>query len=194
MLDHKLLTSLVARHATATPTTKPPVFPLPVLEDLPPSVLVLDKPALSVHLAYERCPAVVGPLVPAASRDSIAYCIPRPTLVYAASDGLVIEESEDSSGGKRVVVAHKNGWLSLYAGLERVFAHPRDDPQLATITAGDPLGYLAPTGENPLRPLRFELTRAAKHEQVDPIRYMRHWRLLRWRDKAPSRMKSASAA
>ncbi len=186
MFDRQLFTSLARRPQQTTDLRKPPVFPLPVINDQPPVLLVFDSADPTVELAYERRYLPSGPLVRSSTRDSTLYWIPKLTPVFAVSDGTVVYARRHSDG-YGIVVDHENGWLTVYTGLEHMFVHPSDrKPHRQTrLGGGDMLGYLGASRVGPLRPLHFELWRCNRlqdYEAVDPIRFMRRWRQLGWND------------
>lgn len=180
MLDRKLFSSLTK---SAEPRLSlPPVFPLPRLDGQPPVLLVFNHVDLAVDIAYERSHVPGSPLVRTSTRDSALYWVPRTTPVFAVSDGVVIDQL-DEEHGQRLIVDHENSWFTIYGNLARVLARPRE--HRAQIRAGDPIGCLADTRAGPLTPLHFELWRINRHrdyEQIDPIRHMRRWQQVAWRD------------
>jgi hypothetical protein len=165
------------------PFHSPPVVPLPVLDDRPPLLLVFDQADLGIELAYERDPEPGGTRVRATTRETNLYWVPRLVAVFAAADGVVIYAREHTNG-HTIVLEHAGGWTSVYGQLEHMTVMPTDRlPRRETrVEAGDILGYLGPSHGKPLRPLHFELWKwdGDDYEQIDPLRFIRHWRHLPW--------------
>lgn len=188
MLDLKLFTALNSKHPANDPTPSlPPVLPLPTFNGQPPVLLVFDSAKLAVGVAYERYPVTGSAFVRASTRETTLYCIPELTPVFAVCDGAVIEARKQHDGDHRVVIDHGNNWVTTYGGLEHMFV-PATEPgsrRVKQVLTGDIIGYLGPTRAGPLRPLDFELwrvERAPNYEQIDPIRHMRRWYRLAWKD------------
>jgi hypothetical protein len=187
MFDRKLFDSLVrrSRHEDTVPR-KPPVFPLPTLNDQPPVVLVTDPSDPSIDVAYERSHLVGGPFVRSTTRDSPLYWIPKLTPVFAVSDGHVVYARRHSNGYV-VAIDHHNDWLTMYSGLAHMFVLRTDlNPRRETkLCSGDILGYIGDSRPGPMRTLHFELWRSQRlqdFEAVDPVRFMRRWRQIEWND------------
>jgi hypothetical protein len=120
MFDRKLFESLVRRSPTADTTPrKPPVFPLPILNNQLPVVLVTDPADLAIDVAYERSYLIGGPRVRSATRDSTLYWIPKLTPVFNVSDGVVVHARQQAQG-YAIAIDHLNGWLTTYTGLDHM--------------------------------------------------------------------------
>lgn len=176
----------LARRNEAALVRKPPVRPLPVINDQPPVILVFDHTDLAIELAYERFYRPNGTLVRSTTRETALYWVPRLTPVFAVSDGLVVYARKHTDG-HTLVIDHCNGWATVYSRLDHMFVMPSDRrPRPQTkVAAGDILGYLGATRGHPLKPLRFELwkcNRDKDYEPVDAIRYIRQWRQIGWTD------------
>ena len=164
----------------------PPMFPLPAFNGQPPVLLVFEHDDPGIEIAYEKNPTAYGPLVRVTTRESSLFWIPRMLPVFCASDGKIIYARQHTDG-YAILVEHRNGWASYYTRLEHMFVQPSDRrPRTeARVAAGDILGYVGKTKPGPLNPFRFELWRCDEEQEfhrVDPIRYMRRWRLARWND------------
>lgn len=172
----------------------PPIVPLPISNDQPPVLLVFDETDLGIELAYEREPEPGGTRVRAVSRDTTRYHVPPLTPVFAITEGVIVYAREHVDG-HTIVIDHCNDWLSVYQRLEYMFVTPTDrGGREKEVLAGDILGYLGSSSPgDPLQPLRFELWKwslAGDYEQVDPLRYVRRWQYLDWRD---ARLDTSSA-
>jgi hypothetical protein len=162
------------------------VIPLPLINDQPPVLLVFDPTDMAIDLAYERHYVPGGPCVRAATRETTLYEIPRLTPVFAVSRGTVVSARKQSEG-HTIIIDHDNGWLTLYGGIQHMFVPPTDRPprRELKLEAGDILGYVGASKLGRLRPLRFELWRHNRiqgFDQVDPIRFIRRWYQVAWRD------------
>ena len=199
MLDRQLFTSLVRRQPGPEPVRKPPVFPLPAINDQPPVLLVFDHTEMAIDLAYERHHVSGGPVVRPATRETTLYWVPRLTPVFVVSDGNVVYARQHPTGGHTIIVDHRNGWLTLYRGLEHMFVpssdrRPRRELELSS---GDILGYLGASKPGRFQPLHFELWRCNRlqdYDQVDPIRYMRRWHQLQWKDSSLEQKRTSRVA
>lgn len=184
MLDRHLFDA-IERRSSATGIASPPIFPLPLLNGQAPVLLVFDPQDPGVEIAYERTVSADGALVRSATRESTLYCIPSmlPVFVVAAGKILYAREHVD---GFAVLIEHANGWASYYRRLEHMFVTPTERTRRETkVGRGDILGYVGPTRAGPLQPLRFELWRCNQEQEfdpIDPIRFMRRWRLEPWTD------------
>lgn len=184
MLDRRLLDALDRRRPTSG-AHEPPLFPLPVLNGQAPVLLVFDPHDPGVEIAYERNAVADGPLVRSATRESTLYTIPAMLPVFVVAAGRIIYAREHVDG-YAVLVEHANGWASYYQRIEHMFVTPTERSRRETnVARGDILGYVGPTRGAPLQPLRFELWRSNEEqdfELIDPIRFMRRWRLEPWTD------------
>jgi hypothetical protein len=182
MLDRHLLESLDRRNAGFSTS---PIFPLPALNGQPPLVLLFDHADTSIELAYERQPQLDGPRVRLTSRASSLYCGPTQSPVFEVSAGKVLYARAEADG-HAILIEHRNGWLTHYGRLERMFVRPIDmrSRRETKINAGDILGYLGSSRYGPCRPLRFELwhRRGDGYDTIDPIRFMHRWHLVPWKD------------
>ncbi len=170
---------------------RPPVVPLPLLNDQAPVLLIFDPSDPAIELAYERAPLVGGTRIRSASRDTQEYWIPRCTPVFAAGDGTVIYARKQSDG-HAILIDHGNDWISSYSRLAHMYLMPTDNsPPKRTVEAGEIIGYIGMPRGTPLSPLRFELWRcneSDEYEPVDPTLFIRRWRYLGWRDAQLARM------
>jgi murein DD-endopeptidase MepM/ murein hydrolase activator NlpD len=98
---------------------------------------------------------------------------PMGTPVHAAAGGVVLfaAASSDAAGrpvgyGRYVVVAHKNGYATLYGHLSSIAVHAGD-----TVHQGDILGAEGSTGNSTGPHLHFELR--FNGDPVDPLPYVR---------------------
>jgi murein DD-endopeptidase MepM/ murein hydrolase activator NlpD len=98
---------------------------------------------------------------------------PMGTPVHAAAGGVVLfaGASSDAAGrlvgyGRYVVVAHKNGYATLYGHLSSIAVHAGD-----TVHQGDTLGGEGSTGNSTGPHLHFELR--FNGDPVDPLPYVR---------------------
>lgn len=182
MFDRTLFKSFARRKAPMLVHSSP-VFPLPVVDDRAPILLVFEPEDLAIEMAYERRPRAEGTRVRRALRDTQLYFVPPLTPVLAVNDGLVVYARKHDAG-HTIIVDHGNGWLSVYHRLEHMFVTPSDRRPGGGIKVhgGDVLGYLAASGAGPLLPLRFELYRREldDYDPVDPLRFIRRWRALSW--------------
>ena len=182
MFDRTLFKSF-ARRKGPTLAHSSPVFPLPVVDERAPILLVFDPEDLAIEMAYERRPRADGTRVRTTLRNTQLYFVPPLTPVLAVNDGLVVYARKHDDG-HAIIIDHCNGWLSVYHRLEHMFVTPSDRRPGGGIKvhAGDVLGYLAASGEGPLLPLRFELYRRTldDYDPVDPLRFIRRWRALSW--------------
>lgn len=182
MFDRTLFKSF-ARRSIPTLVHSPPVFPLPVVDERSPILLVFDPCDLAIEMAYERRPRPEGTRVRSTLRDTQLYFTPPLTPVLAVNDGLIVY-ARKHEGGHAIIIDHGNAWLSAYHRLEHMFVTPSDRRPGGGIRvhAGDVLGYLAASGPGPLLPLRFELYHRERgdYEAVDPLRFIRGWRKLSW--------------
>jgi hypothetical protein len=164
----------------------PPIFPLPILNGQAPVLLVFDPQDPGVEIAYERNFAADSALVRSATRETTRYGIPSLLPVFIVSEGKIVYAREHVDGFA-VLIEHAGGWASYYRRLEHMFVLPTERSRRESkVRAGDIIGYVGPTGAGPLQPLRFELWRGNEeqdYEPVDPIRFMRRWRLERWSDE-----------
>ena len=62
-------------------------------------------------------------------------------IVYAIDDGYVIENADQSSGGKVTFIRHPNGWTSCYAHLATRYLNVGDQ-----VTKGQQVGLMGSTG------------------------------------------------
>ncbi|MDR2098034.1 MAG: M23 family metallopeptidase [Spirochaetaceae bacterium] len=90
---------------------------------------------------------------------------PAGTEVYAARSGVVIETSENSVYGKYVVLAHDDGWTSLYGHLSSIDTDLRSSVKTGTI-----IGRVGSTGLSTGPHLHFELRQKGKAQ--DPVRLL----------------------
>lgn len=90
--------------------------------------------------------------------------------------------------------------MTFYSHLEQMFALATDRrghtrPQYTK--AGHILGYAGRLGLGPIRPIRFELWKyddTCGYVAIDPIRFMRRWRLMPWMQSVPLHPPAASQA
>jgi murein DD-endopeptidase MepM/ murein hydrolase activator NlpD len=90
---------------------------------------------------------------------------PHGAAVYAARGGIVIEASENSVYGKYVVIAHDDGWTSLYGHLSSIDTGLRNQ-----VKAGTMIGKVGSTGLSTGPHLHFELRQNGKAQ--DPVRLL----------------------
>jgi murein DD-endopeptidase MepM/ murein hydrolase activator NlpD len=90
---------------------------------------------------------------------------PFGAAVYAARSGVVIETSENSVYGKYVVIAHDDGWTSLYGHLSSIDTVLRNN-----VKAGTMIGKVGSTGLSTGPHLHFELRQNGKAH--DPVRLL----------------------
>jgi murein DD-endopeptidase MepM/ murein hydrolase activator NlpD len=90
---------------------------------------------------------------------------PAGTEVYAARSGVVIETSENSVYGKYVVIAHDDGWTSLYGHLSSIDTGLRNQVKTGTF-----IGKVGSTGLSTGPHLHFELRQNGKAK--DPVRLL----------------------
>jgi murein DD-endopeptidase MepM/ murein hydrolase activator NlpD len=168
-----------------------PVWPLPKLNGHAPVILVHDEHDPGVELAYERRDEVEGPMVRSTKGALNPLYLPPLTPVFSVFNGRVLYAGRHLTGYK-VIVEHSNGWMSYYANLEQMFVVPTDQigrrpPQQTK--AGHILGYAGSMSLGPPRPVRFELWKYDEeygYISIDPIRFMRRWRLMSWMQSVPS--------
>ena len=86
--------------------------------------------------------------------------------VVAADSGTVITSAFDSSYGHFIVIAHGNGYTTLYAHLSTRRVQERD-----TVYQGQTIGLIGSTGTSTGPHLHFEVSRGG--ERVDPLQYFR---------------------
>ncbi len=163
-----------------------PVVPLPILDDQQPILLVFDQRDLALELAYERHPQPGGTRVRSVTQTSTLYWIPRMTPVSAVLEGVVVY-ARHHADGHTIVIDHETGWGSVYHRLAHMFVTPseRQPGRETRVRSGDVLGYLGASIVGPLKPLRFELWKndgTDDCERVDPLRYIRQWGHIGWRD------------
>lgn len=168
-----------------------PVWPLPRLNDQAPVLLVHEPSDPAVELAYEHPHDPDGPLVRSTkSRSTGGFFLPPRTPVFSVFDGRIMYAGKHADGHV-LIVEHANGWMTYYRHLEHMFALSTDryrSPQ--RVRAGDILGWAGHARAAPLRAIRFELWKLDEHcgyVAIDPIRFMRRWRLMPWHESASER-------
>ena len=181
---------------TKRPAPAKPVWPLPMLLDQEPILLIFDPADPGVEVTYELLPeGDSGPMVRSAQNDNTGRMfIPSFTPVFAVHDGVIVYAAKHEDG-YAITIDHENGWMSFYGKLQQMFTAPTDrrPPRTpAPVRTGDVLGYVGSAAQGTCT-LRFELWKQDRGEDyisVDPIRHMRTWRVLPWNDK---RFKTAAA-
>jgi len=168
-----------------------PVWPLPKLNGQAPVLLVHEPTDPAVELAYEHAHDPDGPLVRSTKNAGpLGFFLPPLTPVFTVFDGRIMYAGKHADGHV-VIVEHANGWMTYYRHLEQMFALATDRyraPQ--RVRAGDVVGYAGHTRSDPLRPIRFELWKLDEncgYIAIDPIRFMRRWRLMPWLESAGER-------
>lgn len=178
-----------------------PVWPLPKLNGHAPVLLVHDPSDPGVELAYERAQDPDGPLVRSTRRTGLSpFYLPPLTPVFSVFDGRILYAGKHADG-HTIIVEHANGWMSYYSHIEQMFALATDRriglrarPQYTK--AGHILGYAGQLGLGPIRPVRFELWKFdddCGYVAIDPIRFMRRWRLMPWMQSVPLHPAAASS-
>ena len=176
-----------------------PVWPLPKLNGHAPVLLVHDPSDPGVELAYEHKYDPDGPLVRSTKQTGIGpFYLPALTPVYAVFDGRIMYAGKHADG-HTIIVEHANGWMSYYSHLEQMFALATDRRHRARpqyTKAGHILGYAGRLAGQPNRPIRFELWKYddnCGYVAIDPIRFMRRWRLMPWMQSVPLHPPAASS-
>jgi len=91
---------------------------------------------------------------------------PQGTEVYAARDGVVSEQGEDSILGRYIIISHRDNWVSLYGHLSRIETTLRQQ-----VTSGSLIGKVGSTGQSTGPHLHFELRQNGKAQ--DPEKLLR---------------------
>ena len=95
------------------------------------------------------------------------------TPIYAAEDGVVASVQDSMMNGvligygRHVVIAHKNGWMTLYGHLNAYQVKVGD-----AVHQGDLIGIMGSTGNSSGPHLHFELR--INNSPVDPMPYLPH--------------------
>ena len=163
-----------------------PVWPLPKLSGVQPVLLVHDPSDPGVELAYEHKHDPDGPLVRSTRGIGTSpFYLPPLTPVFAVFDGRVMYAGKHADG-HTIIIEHANGWMTFYSHLEQMFVLPTDRRHRARpqhTKVGNILGYAGKIGLDSIRPIRFELWKYDEHSgyvAIDPIRFMRRWRVRAW--------------
>jgi hypothetical protein len=90
---------------------------------------------------------------------------PLGTEVYAARDGVVIEQGEDAIYGKYIIIQHGDSWVSLYGHLSEI-----NTVLLSSVRSGTIIGKVGSTGQSTGPHLHFELRQHGKAQ--DPGKYL----------------------
>jgi murein DD-endopeptidase MepM/ murein hydrolase activator NlpD len=99
------------------------------------------------------------------THNGLDLAAPAGAEVYAARDGTVVEASENSVYGKYIVIAHNDGWTSLYGHLSSINTGLR-----TKVKAGILIGRVGSTGLSTGPHLHFELRQNGKAQ--DPVRLL----------------------
>lgn len=93
------------------------------------------------------------------------------TPVVAAGDGVVAAIGWDPDGyGHYIILAHKDGWQTLYAHLDSPHVSGRQMKLNQAVLRGDPIGALGSSGASTGPHLHLEMRHAGIH--VDPTRVL----------------------
>jgi murein DD-endopeptidase MepM/ murein hydrolase activator NlpD len=90
---------------------------------------------------------------------------PMGTEVYAAKEGTVIEQGQDSVYGNYIIIQHSDGWVSLYGHLSKIQTTLR-----SAVRSGAVIGRVGSTGLSTGPHLHFELRQNGKYQ--DPGKYL----------------------
>jgi murein DD-endopeptidase MepM/ murein hydrolase activator NlpD len=108
----------------------------------------------------------LGPGDDVSTHPGIDVAVPSGSYIRAVGGGTVEERGEDPLYGLFVVVAHADGYRSLYAHASVITAEPGRN-----VVAGEVLGLTGSSGRSTAPHLHLELTRDG--EQVDPLTLLR---------------------
>jgi murein DD-endopeptidase MepM/ murein hydrolase activator NlpD len=147
--------SLALQPAFAWRIAEAPAAPTPV---------VIEWHAPLEHARVSSFFGVMSPLRPQ-GHHGIDFIAKTGTPVLASADGAVVSSSDLDAGGakygKTIIVAHANGFNSVYAHLDRRLVAEGD-----TVKAGQPIGLSGATGKVSGPHLHFEVRRGG--QSVNP--------------------------
>lgn len=90
-----------------------------------------------------------------------------PNVLAADSGTVTIAGSPDNSGyGNRVVINHGNGYVTLYAHMQKIYVVAGQ-----TVRRGDPIGQMGSTGRSTGTHLHFEVTKSGT--KLNPLDVLR---------------------
>jgi murein DD-endopeptidase MepM/ murein hydrolase activator NlpD len=90
--------------------------------------------------------------------------------VKAAQDGMVIFSNPLNDYGNTIILAHPNGYYSIYSHLERCIPSERD-----YVTANQDIGYAGETGNSNGPHLHFEIWK--NHHIIDPRQLIKEYKI-----------------
>lgn len=145
-----------------------PAFAWRILEaPAKPAPSVIEWHAPLAHPRVSSFFGVVSPLRPRGHRG-IDFIAKAGTPVLASADGAVVSSSDLDAGGakygKTIIVAHANGFNSVYAHLDRRLAAEGD-----IVKAGQLIGLSGATGKVTGPHLHFEVRHGAQTVDPEPM-------------------------
>jgi murein DD-endopeptidase MepM/ murein hydrolase activator NlpD len=110
-----------------------------------------------------------GPMGVGQRNDGIDIRTPQGSTVKAAADGKVVYAGDKIPGyGNAVLVQHADGWVTVYAYLDKLDVHNQQD-----VTQGQELGLSGVTTEGAKPAVHFEIryhpSAGVKAQPVDPV-------------------------
>jgi murein DD-endopeptidase MepM/ murein hydrolase activator NlpD len=99
---------------------------------------------------------------PDEAHPGIDVAVPVGSAVRAAGGGSVARAGRDTAYGRFVLLAHPDGYESMYGHLSRVVVHAGD-----TVAAGQLLGLSGNSGRSTAPHLHFEIRRSGR--TLDPL-------------------------
>jgi len=101
--------------------------------------------------------------------DGVDIRVSQGTSVKAAADGQVLYAGNQIKGyGNAVLVQHADGWVTVYAYLDKVDVHAKDP-----VTQGQEIGLSGVTADSGKPALHFEIryhpVPGVKTQAVDPV-------------------------
>lgn len=88
--------------------------------------------------------------------------------IFAAGDGIIILQNNDSGYGNLTVVQHSNGLVTYYAHQQKFLVRQNEK-----VRAGDLIGEVGSSGKSTGPHLHFEVRTGLWKEQLDPEKYIR---------------------